>query len=588
MKVTSLKVRKARRTTADDLPGVTGAVRLDRRTKNLTKRLRPGEIAIIDHVDLDRVAADALISRQVAAVVNAAPSISGRYPNLGPQVLIDAGIPLVDDIGQDVFAKVAEGDIVRLDGETLYADDQVIAKGTVQTAESVAAAMAEAKAGVAVQLEAFVANTMEYLRRERDLLLDGVGVPALKTKLEGRHVLVVVRGYDYREDLVVLRPYIREYRPVMLGVDGGADALLEAGYVPDIIVGDMDSVSDAALACGAELVVHAYRDGQAPGLQRVQDMGLASVVFPGGGNQRRRRAAARRRPRRQPDRRRRHPLHADRVPRQGPFRWLEHLAHPAARGQQARRAQGREPAVQEPYLRLVAACHGARRVRHPARRREHLVRRACLLRVLSRGVGCVPLLADRTLLVIDFRYHLVSIVAIFLALAIGIVIGTAALNGPVTKALQKGNASLNAALSNERAQNAALGQQVGAAGTFAQDAAPQLLAHLLDEQRVVVIEAPGSSGAVDSGVIAVLHQAGATISGQVQLQDKFFDTSATTAASMDGISQEIKPASLTLTGSTAQQRAAEVLASAIVTKTAPGVSTPPARRSWPASPAQDS
>ncbi|HKB32043.1 MAG TPA: putative cytokinetic ring protein SteA, partial [Streptosporangiaceae bacterium] len=268
MKVPYLRVHKARRTTAEDLPGVTAAARLDRRTKNLVKRLRPGEIAIIDHVDLDRVAADALISRQVAAVVNAAASISGRYPNLGPRCLIDAGIPLVDDMGQDVFAKVGEGDIVRLDGETLYTDDQVIAKGTVQTAELVAAAMAEAKAGVAVQLEAFVANTMEYLKRERDLLLDGVGVPALKTKLEGRHVLVVVRGYDYREDLVVLRPYIREYRPVMLGVDGGADALLGAGYVPDIIVGDMDSVSDTALGCGAELVVHAYRDGRAPGLRR--------------------------------------------------------------------------------------------------------------------------------------------------------------------------------------------------------------------------------------------------------------------------------------------------------------------------------
>jgi uncharacterized membrane-anchored protein len=283
MKVPSLKVSKARRTTADDLPGVTSAARIDRRTKNLTKRLRPGDIAIIDHVDLDRMAADALVVRQVAAVVNAAPSISGRYPNLGPQLLLEAGIPLVDDMGQDVFTKIADGDIVRLDGETLYASDQVIAKGTVQTAESVAAAMAEAKAGVAVQLDAFVANTMEYLKRERDLLLDGVGVPALKTKLEGRHVLVVVRGYDYREDLVVLRPYIREYRPVMLGVDGGADALIEAGYTPDIIVGDMDSVSDAALASGAELVVHAYRDGRAPGLQRVQEMGLASVVFPAAG-----------------------------------------------------------------------------------------------------------------------------------------------------------------------------------------------------------------------------------------------------------------------------------------------------------------
>jgi uncharacterized membrane-anchored protein len=283
MRVTSLKVGKARRTTADNLPGVTAVARLDRRTKNLSKRVRPGEIAIIDHVDLDRVAAEGLIARQVAAVVNAAPSISGRYPNLGPQRLIEAGIPLVDDMGEDVLTKVAEGDLVRLDGETLYADGQVIAKGTVQTAESVAAAMAEAKAGVAVQLEAFVTNTMDYLKRERDLLLDGVGVPALTTNLDGRHVLVVVRGYDYREDLAVLRPYIREYRPVMLGVDGGADALLEAGYVPDIIVGDMDSVSDAALSCGAELVVHAYRDGQAPGLRRVQDMGLTSVLFPAAG-----------------------------------------------------------------------------------------------------------------------------------------------------------------------------------------------------------------------------------------------------------------------------------------------------------------
>ena len=278
-----LKLPIMHRSRPEGLPGVTGRARLDRRTKNLTKRLSAGEIAIIDHTDLDRVSADALVRLRAAAVVNVAPSISGRYPNLGPQILLAAGIPLVDDMGEDVFTKVTEGDIVRLDGETLYVDDQVIAKGTVQTAESVAAALAEAKAGIAVQLEAFVANTMEYLKRERELLIDGVGVPTLKTSLEGRHVLVVVRGYDYRQDLVVLRPYIREFRPVMLGVDGGADALLEAGYVPDIIVGDMDSVSDAALACGAELVVHAYRDGQAPGLERLRDMGLASVVFAAAG-----------------------------------------------------------------------------------------------------------------------------------------------------------------------------------------------------------------------------------------------------------------------------------------------------------------
>jgi uncharacterized membrane-anchored protein len=283
MKVPALRATRHRRNGADDLPGLTAAVRLDRRTKNLTKRLDPGEIAIIDHADLDRVAAEALIARQAAAVVNVAPSISGRYPNLGPRLVVEAGIPLVDNVGPDIMAKVAEGDLARLDGETLYLDGQVVAKGTRQTIESVDAAMAEARTGLSVQLEAFAANTMEYLKRERELLIDGVGVPELKTRLEGRHVLVVVRGYHYREDLAVLRPYIRDYRPVMLGVDGGADALIEAGLVPDIIVGDMDSVSDDALNCGAELVVHAYRDGRAPGLKRLQDLDLPCVVFPATG-----------------------------------------------------------------------------------------------------------------------------------------------------------------------------------------------------------------------------------------------------------------------------------------------------------------
>ena len=272
-----------RRSRSEDLPGVFGVARLDRRTKNLTKRLRPGEIAIIDHEDLDRVSVDALLARQVSAVVNAAPSISGRYPNLGPERLIEAGVPLVDGAGPDLFTRVAEGMMVRLEGDTLYAGDEVLAKGTLQTAESVGAAMIEAKAGLAEQLTVFAANTLEYVQRDREMLLDGVGLPSLRTRLEGRHVLVVVRGYHYREDLAALRSYIREFKPVKIGVDGGADALLDAGYRPDIIVGDMDSVSDAAAACGAEIVVHAYEDGRAPGLARVQSLGLPSVLCPAAG-----------------------------------------------------------------------------------------------------------------------------------------------------------------------------------------------------------------------------------------------------------------------------------------------------------------
>jgi uncharacterized membrane-anchored protein len=279
-----MRLQTLRRRQAERLPGITGVARLDRRTKRLTARVRPGEIAVIDHVDIDRVSADALVHCGVAAVVNAAPSTSGRYPNLGPEILLAAGIPLLDGVGDTVFGAVRDGDVVRLDGDTLYdGRSRVLAVGAAQDEQTIGAAMAEARAGLATQLEAFAANTMEYLLKERDLLLDGVGVPEIRTRLEGRHALIVVRGYDYREDLRALRPYIREYRPVLIGVDGGADALVEAGYAPDLIVGDMDSVSDEVLSGGAEVVVHAYADGNAPGLQRVQDLGVHAVVFPAAG-----------------------------------------------------------------------------------------------------------------------------------------------------------------------------------------------------------------------------------------------------------------------------------------------------------------
>ena len=278
-----MKLPSLRRARPTELPGIAGVVRLDRRTKNLTKRLKPGEIAVIDHVDLDRVSAEALVDCKVAAVVNVADSISGRYPNLGPEILVEAGIPLVDGVGREVFSILHEGERVRLNEGSLYRGEEVVAKGLSQDSKTVAELMDEARSGLSTQLEAFTANTLEYLRRERDLLLDGVGVPAIHTPMEGKHVLIVVRGYDYREDLVALRPYIREYRPVLIGVDGGADALVENGYVPDLIVGDMDSVKDDTLKSGAEVVVHAYRDGRAPGSERLERLGVESIEFPATG-----------------------------------------------------------------------------------------------------------------------------------------------------------------------------------------------------------------------------------------------------------------------------------------------------------------
>jgi uncharacterized membrane-anchored protein len=268
---------------ADALPGVSGVARLDRRTNRLAGRLNPGDIAVIDHVDLDRVTAELLVAARPAAIVNAQPSISGRYPNLGPQLIVSHGIPLLDNVGGEVFAAVKEGTKIRVDGDTVYAGEQPLVSGSPQDVETVERLMHEAKAGLAAQLEAFAVNTSDFMTRERALLLDGVGIPEVRTRFQGRHVLVVVRGHEHERDLKKLRHYIREYKPVLVGVDGGADALLEAGLRPHVIVGDMDAVSDAALGTGAEVIVHAYPDGRAPGLARVQDLGIEAITFPTSG-----------------------------------------------------------------------------------------------------------------------------------------------------------------------------------------------------------------------------------------------------------------------------------------------------------------
>jgi uncharacterized membrane-anchored protein len=266
-----------------ELPGVSGVARLDRRTAHLVKRLRSGDIAVLDHVDLDRASAEALVAARVAAVVNASPSISGRYPNLGPEILAAAGIPVLDEVGADVFGALKDGTRVRLDGDTLHAGDRVVARGTPQNIETVAARLLDAKAGMSAQLEAFAATTIEFMKRERALLLDGVGIPEISTPLAGRHVVVAVRGYDHAADLTALQHYIREHKPVLVGVDGGADALLEAGHRPDLVVGDPERMSNDVLRCGAEVVVHVAPEGQPVGLERVQDLGIRPVVFPAAG-----------------------------------------------------------------------------------------------------------------------------------------------------------------------------------------------------------------------------------------------------------------------------------------------------------------
>jgi uncharacterized membrane-anchored protein len=262
---------------------IRGTLRADPRTKDLVKRLRPGDIALIQHRDLDAVAARALVERRVAAVVNASPSISGRYPNQGPSVLLEAEVPLLDEVGEEFFAaaRTREGAAAELVGEELRLDGGLVGRGHLMDRSQIAQRLEEARKNLSHELDAFARNTLEYLTEEKALLLDPVAVPPLRTKIADRHALVVVRGEGYKEDLRTIEPYLRDVRPVLIGVDGGADALLEVGLRPDIIVGDMDSVSDEALRCGAELVVHGYVRGsrEAPGLERLEKLGLSGHVF---------------------------------------------------------------------------------------------------------------------------------------------------------------------------------------------------------------------------------------------------------------------------------------------------------------------
>jgi uncharacterized membrane-anchored protein len=252
---------------------LTGHAKLDRRTKHLVKRLTADDIAIIDHTDIDRVSAEELIESGVRVVVNIGHSQSGRFPNPGPLTLVRGGVRLIDVPGAKLFDAVHEGELLTIRGAGVYRNGTCVASGRILDADELEAVLAEQRSRVTEALESFADNTMRYLREEGKLLAEGIDFPPLETRFRDRHALVVARGPGYKRDLRIVRPYLRDFKPVLIAVDGGADALLEAGYTPDVIVGDMDSVSDAALACRAELLVHGYPDGPAPGAERAERLG---------------------------------------------------------------------------------------------------------------------------------------------------------------------------------------------------------------------------------------------------------------------------------------------------------------------------
>jgi uncharacterized membrane-anchored protein len=260
-----------------------GTARLDRRTKRLVQRLGPGDVAIIDHADLDRVSAEELVDCGVKVVVNVAESQTGRYPNPGPLLLVRGGVQLIDAPGAPLFDELTDGERITVRGGGVYRSDARLAAGRVLEEDELARALEEGRSRVTEALESFAENTMRYLREEGRLLAEGIDFPALKTRFRDRHALVIARGPGHKRDLRIVKPYVRDFKPVLIAVDGGADALLEAGYKPDVIVGDMDSVSDRALRSGAELLVHAYPGGAAPGSERLDQLGLAYQTVPATG-----------------------------------------------------------------------------------------------------------------------------------------------------------------------------------------------------------------------------------------------------------------------------------------------------------------
>jgi len=262
---------------------VKAPIRVDRKTKKLAKRIQPGEIAVINHVDIDEVAANSLVEAKVKLVINAAESISGRYPNKGPGILTENNILIIDRVGEDLFNNVSEGETLLVEDGKIFRGDELIGEGDVLTREKVAVQIKLAYDNLGEELDRFIDNTIEYAKKEKGFILGEVEIPKVKTKYQGKQVLIVVRGQDYKEDLATMISYIEEVKPILVGVDGGADALMEFGYKPDVVVGDMDSVSDESLKAAGEIVVHAYTDGRAPGLKRVQDLGLDAVVFPAPG-----------------------------------------------------------------------------------------------------------------------------------------------------------------------------------------------------------------------------------------------------------------------------------------------------------------
>lgn len=278
-----MKILSRARTLDAAHDGITATARAERDSEKLSHKLKKGQIAVVDRTDLDRAFAESLIDRGVRAVVNASQSISGRYPTMGPQMLAQAGITIIDDVGHSIFSKFKSGDQFCLEGGNVLRAGVLIATGTELTDERIAALTNSAESRLSTRLESLSVNAAEHLRRERTMLLEGDGIPRLRTDLRNRPALVVSKTHDFAADLKALAHYINDYNPVLIGAGAGADALMEAGRMPDVVVGELANISDRALKTCREVVITSA-SSKVTSVERLEKAGCDAVTFIGTGS----------------------------------------------------------------------------------------------------------------------------------------------------------------------------------------------------------------------------------------------------------------------------------------------------------------
>jgi len=256
------------------MKSIKGIACKDKLTKHLIQRINKNQIAILKHKAIDLVAAQDLKYKKVKAIINCEPSID-RDCNLdGIKYLIDNNIRIFDVMEESFFETVQEGDVVSLYNNCIYVNNRFCAYYKEIKASDIESYNMEKNTNSMEKNRQFILNTMNYMNFELHYFTNPIELPSLSTNIKDREVLIVSRGRNYREDLKSIKKFILNKKPVIISVDGGADAVTDMGLRSNIIIGDMDSVSDNSLINCDEIIVHSYSNGYAPGLTRIKSKGL--------------------------------------------------------------------------------------------------------------------------------------------------------------------------------------------------------------------------------------------------------------------------------------------------------------------------